>query len=239
MLAMAILSSLVCFSTVVFSSQIQSSDTEATYTSPNQLLFNQSCSVRPLISLEADTCLIEPDKCNGGYCIYTDPGFSGSRGISFLTSPEMEAKFRESLQNHQLNDKSTGVAVDAFEQRDIPDKGVGLVAKRFLQRGELIIREPPALIVHLDAKHELPDTVRFEMQRAGVEALPTDTKLEVMGLMDHFGGDPIEDRLETNAFGVTIGKAGPDHRALLTQTSVGFFFAASCCAWSTLTRRRG
>ncbi|KAL4784291.1 hypothetical protein BJX76DRAFT_327615 [Aspergillus varians] len=37
--------------------------------------------------------------------------------------------------------------------------------------------------------------------------------------MGHFGGDPIEDRLNTNAFGVDIGDGGMDHRALLTQTS--------------------
>lgn len=151
----------------------------------------------------------------------------------------MENRFSKSLHKHKPNDRFTGVAVDAFEQRDIPGKGVGLVAKRFLQRGELIIREPLALIVHLDAKYELPDRIRSEMQRAGVEALPADTKLEVLGLMGHFGGDPVEDRLDTNAFGVTIGKSDPDHRALLTQTSVGFLFATCCSAWSTLTRRRG
>ncbi|OJJ07802.1 hypothetical protein ASPVEDRAFT_47009 [Aspergillus versicolor CBS 583.65] len=217
---MRTLGGLVCFlSTVAFSFHIQRSYAGTKSTSYSQLLLNQSCPVSPLISLQTDTCLVKPNNCSGGYCIYSDLDFSGSRGISFLTTPEMEGIFRESIQKHKLSDRLTGIAVDAFEQRDIPGKGVGLVAKRFLQRGELIIREPPALIVHLDAESELPDSTRFEMQQAGVEALPADTKLEVLGLMGHFGGDPIEDRLDTNAFGVMLGGSEAEHRALLTQTS--------------------
>lgn len=236
---MRTLSGLVLIWTVVLSFHILSSYAGATDTSHDQLLFNQSCPVSPLISLKPNTCLVKPNNCCGGYCIYSDPDFSGSRGISFLTTPDMEDIFRKSLEKHKVHDRFTGVAVDAFEQRDIPGKGVGLVAKRFLQRGELIIREPPALIAQLNASYEMPDNTRFEMQQAGVEALPVDTKLEVLGLMGHFGGDPIEDRLDTNAFGVTIGDSRIGHRVLLTQTAVGFLFATCSFTWSTLTRRRG
>ena len=91
---MRTLSGLVCFfSTVVFSFQIQSSNAETTYTSHGQLLSHQTCPVGPFSSLEADTCLVIPNKCNGGYCIYSDSDFSGSGGISFLTRPEMESTF--------------------------------------------------------------------------------------------------------------------------------------------------
>ncbi|KAJ5497288.1 hypothetical protein N7463_009275 [Penicillium fimorum] len=131
----------------------------------------------------------------------------------------MEKTLRKSLRKHHLNNRLTGVAADAFEQRDIPGKGAGLVAKRFLRRGESIIKETPVLMVHLDAGSDMPDSTRLEMQRAGVDALPVDTKLEVLELMGHFGGDPIEDRLNTNAFGVEIGNGGLYHRALFTQTS--------------------
>ncbi|OGM49121.1 hypothetical protein ABOM_002350 [Aspergillus bombycis] len=67
-------------------------------------------------------------------------------------------------------------------------------------------------------REDVPEEKRLEMQREAVDALPPGTKAEILGLMGHWGGDPIDDRLDTNSFTVTLEKA-LDHHALFTQTS--------------------
>ncbi|KAL4811625.1 hypothetical protein BDW67DRAFT_190101 [Aspergillus spinulosporus] len=199
--------------------QLQVSATDAI----DPLFSAQQCSTSPLVKAP-DACVADwttsftTHECIGGFCQYSDSGFAGSKGIAFLTTPEIGA----TLKTLRRVPPPTGFILDGgdiFDQREIPGKGIGLVAKRTLSRGELVIRELPVLVVHLDAGLAMPESTRLEMQRAAVDALPLRTKQTVWDLMGHLGGDPIEDRLETNAFGVAIGGQSVNHRALLTQTS--------------------
>ncbi|GAB0138347.1 hypothetical protein EsDP_00006583 [Epichloe bromicola] len=159
--------------------------------------------------------------CTDRYSIYTDAHFWGERGISFVTT---ESVFRsavsEGLDRHYRRDAAgSAVARDAFAERRMDgEKGVGLVARRALPRGELLIWEPPTLVVHLDARRHVPDQARLRMQRAAVEALPLEARSETLRLMGHWGGDEIEDRLRTNSFTISLGEP-MDHHALFTQTS--------------------
>lgn len=167
---------------------------------------------------------ITTHKCADGYCVYTDARFWGGRGISFLTTADaMDKTVRRGLEQHYRPGFVTKVAVDAFEEREVAGKGVGLVAKRLLRRGELIIAEPPSVMVHLDMRTSVSEETRLEMQRAAVDALPRGTRLETLGLAGRGRGDAVEDILDTNSFTVTLAKAW-DHHALFTQTSV-----SSCC----------
>jgi hypothetical protein len=116
---------------------------------------------------------------------------------------------------------TVNVEKEAFEEVQMPGKGVGLVAKRFLPKGDLLISEPPSLMVHLDMRAAVPEKHRLQMQQEGVDRLPLLTKSETMGLMGHWGGDPVEDILDTNSFTITVHAAN-DHHALFIQTSVSF-----------------
>ncbi|KAK5988286.1 SET domain-containing 5-like protein [Cladobotryum mycophilum] len=157
--------------------------------------------------------------CANKYCVYTDERFWGGRGISFVTTADaIKTPVTQGLERHYRKEVVARVAIDPFEQREIVGKGIGLVAKRFLEKGELIIWEPPSLMVHLDMRDDVPEEQRLAMQRAAVDALPLKAKSETLGLMGHWGGDPIEDRLDTNSFTVTLEKR-MDHHALFTQTS--------------------
>ncbi|KAF4504299.1 hypothetical protein G6O67_008466 [Ophiocordyceps sinensis] len=167
----------------------------------------------------AESRPITTHKCTDGYCVYTDARFWGGRGISFLTTADaMDKTVRRGLEQHYRPGFVTKVAVDAFEEREVAGKGVGLVAKRLLRRGELIIAEPPSVMVHLDMRTSVSEETRLEMQRAAVDALPRGTRLETLGLAGRGRGDAVEDILDTNSFTVTLAKAW-DHHALFTQTS--------------------
>ena len=171
-----------------------------------------------------DTPRINTHGCSGRYCVYTDTQFWGGRGISLVTTAETfdTAVLKALKRSYQHPEFITQVATDAFEEHEIPGKGIGLVAKRILRRGELLISEPPSLLVHLNMRANVTDKKRMEMQRAAVNALPLRARSETLELMGHFGGDPIEDRLDTNSFAVTLAK-WLDHHALFTQTSVSDF----------------
>jgi hypothetical protein len=192
------------------------------------------CSLENVLT-KIDTCTpfqylqsmsLSPDvsegTCNDGYCVYIEPRFWGGRGISFVTRPQIiEKAALEAMREHYQQEIVDTIASEAFEESQIPGKGVGLIATRFLPKGELLVSEPPSLMVHLDMRDDMPKERRLQMQREGVNSLPASTKWEALGLMGHWGGDQVEDILDTNSFTVTLYKA-LDHHALFTQTAVCF-----------------
>lgn len=163
------------------------------------------------------------------YSIYTDAHFWGERGISLVTTESViRGAVSDALDRHYGRDVYAAGAVvarGAFAERRMGGggggggKGVGLVARRALARGELIIREPPTLVVHLDARRDVADEARLRMQRAAVGLLPPGARAETLGLMGRWGGDEIEDRLRTNSFVISLEEP-MDHHALFTQMSV-------------------
>lgn len=162
------------------------------------------------------------------YSIYTDAHFWGERGISLVTTESViRGAVSDALDRHYGRDVYAAGAVvarGAFAERRMGGggggggKGVGLVARRALARGELIIREPPTLVVHLDARRDVADEARLRMQRAAVGLLPPGARAETLGLMGRWGGDEIEDRLRTNSFVISLEEP-MDHHALFTQMS--------------------
>lgn len=153
------------------------------------------------------------------FCVYTDPEFFHGRGITLITT----SSIMESVNIPEMEDVPQGcgnVAVDEpYVEQYIPGKGIGLVANRLIKRGEVIIFEPPSIIVNLDMGGLVKEETRLEMQWEGIYNLPRETKSKSLGLMGHFGGDHLDDVLNTNAFGVDFG-GSVDHRALFPQVSV-------------------
>lgn len=197
---------------------------------------NELCPSDGLFQVKRESCpadltfpLAAPDEprvtthtCTDRYCVYTDAHYWAGRGIAFVTTADaMDTAIMQGLRQYYRPEFVSNVAVNAFDEHEIAGKGVGLVARRFLRKGELIILEPPSLLVHLGMRTTLSEERRLEMQRAAVDALPPRARLETLGLMGQGQGDRIEDILDTNSFTVTLGKSR-DHHALFTQTSVGF-----------------
>lgn len=166
---------------------------------------------------------ITTHKCTQKYCVYTDNHFWGGRGIALVTTAQVIDKaVMPGLEQYYRQKVVSNVAANAFEERNLVGKGIGLVAKRFVRQGELLICEPPSLMIHLDMRTDVSKNTRLQMQREAADALPPRTRLETMGLMGHWGGDPIEDRLDTNSFTIVLEQQ-VDYHALFTQTSVCIF----------------
>lgn len=90
-----------------------------------------------------------------------------------------------------------------FELREMPGKGRGLIANKTLHRGDQIFASTPLLITDPDT-YQLVEDERIALHRQGVKELPFESQKKFWGLLDHFKGDPVEDRINTNAFEISI-----------------------------------
>lgn len=139
------------------------------------------------------------------YCVFSHQGFARGRGVFILTTRTFAYAMLEKpaftkpkvLQdvNHYEN--------PPFVQHEFPGKGRGLVANKTLHRGEKIFSSTPIVITDVDA-YDLVESERLALLHRGVETLPAETQRLFWELMGHKQGDPVEDRINTNNFDVTI-----------------------------------
>jgi hypothetical protein len=94
-----------------------------------------------------------------------------------------------------------------FEEHEFPGKGRGLVANKTLHRGDQIFASTP-LVITDPAMYNLDEAERLRLGHRGVETLPPATQTLFWKLLDHFKGDPVEDRVNTNAFDINIDDTG-------------------------------
>lgn len=141
------------------------------------------------------------------YCVYTSPSFARGRGISIWTTPEeiedilrLPAFMDHSVFDEGVNEESN----PPYEAKQLPGRGIGLIANRTLQRGDHIFSHTPVFFIHPDVFELFPEEDRIKMQQTAIQRLPPNTKSAFMGLYGHFGGDHIEDVLNTNSFAVDM-----------------------------------
>ena len=104
-----------------------------------------------------------------------------------------------------------------FEQHNFPGKGRGLVANKTLRRGDQIFASTPILITDSDS-WALDNAERLALLYRGVETLPLDSQARFWALMGHFDDDPVDDRINTNNFDVTID--GVSQQALFPEIAM-------------------
>ncbi|KAF2402643.1 SET domain-containing protein [Trichodelitschia bisporula] len=140
------------------------------------------------------------------YCVYTSTTFAGGRGISVFTTPERAAQiarlpaFTDPEVLHGVNHEPN----PPYEARTLPGRGIGLIANRTLHRGDHIFSNTPVLLVQESISEDffLKDHGPFHAE--AVERLPERSRAAFMNLCGHFGGDPVQDIINTNSFEVVM-----------------------------------
>ncbi|KAK3955710.1 hypothetical protein QBC32DRAFT_377088 [Pseudoneurospora amorphoporcata] len=92
-----------------------------------------------------------------------------------------------------------------FEVREIPGKGIGLIANRTIQRGEIVMQYTPTLVVQLGPHIDLPASDREAFYQDAVNQLPT-ARREVF--VAQYGKD-IYTKIDRNAFRMFINGQNP------------------------------
>ncbi|KAF1813010.1 SET domain-containing protein [Eremomyces bilateralis CBS 781.70] len=156
------------------------------------------------------------------YCIFTSTAFANGRGISIFTDPATAKSiaglpaFTNPETVAHINDESGS----PFEKRALPGRGFGLVATRPFHRGDSVFSHTPVYMVNDQTYEALNEEDRLEMQQEAVRRLPPGTRDLYLELHGHFGGDAIDDRLNTNSFYVELDSDRDEkHNIMLPETS--------------------
>ena len=149
------------------------------------------------------------------FCIYTSQTFADSRGMSLLTSPRRAANIRKA-RAFTNPEEIRGVNQDIVRDRiasytvvAMPGKGMGVVAAKPLNRGDLIMSNTVSIMIDYAAFETVPEDEMRRLQVAGVEYLPMSHRSRLMNLSSHSEVEGyykrVEKILSTNAFDIDIG----------------------------------
>jgi hypothetical protein len=140
------------------------------------------------------------------FCIYTHSKFAQNRGISVFTTSEHADHFLKlpAFAHPDVTKSANDEPNPPYEARELPGRGVGLIVNRTLHRGDHIFSNTPALLIHEDVFEIFFKGDRQPFQTQGVMQLPEKTSKLFLDLCGHFGGDKVEDIINTNSFAVDM-----------------------------------
>ena len=156
-------------------------------------------------------------KTDHNYCVFTDNGFAEGRGTSFVTTAERAdhlatyPAFTEPDTIRGMNQDLVRTLPAVYAMQEFPGKGMGLVAKSDIRRGDLIMANTVSLMIDYRVFDDLPDDEWMELQALAVDHLPGPHRSTLMNLSTHNAGDlPHHERVNkittTNAFDIDAGE---------------------------------
>lgn len=160
------------------------------------------------------------------YCVYTSSTFAEGRGISIFTNANSTLDI---LSLPAFTDPKVVKGINkehnrAYKQEEIPGKGLGLVATLPIKRGENIFSTTPVFLLEEGIYDDFVEKDRMPFYHLAVKQLPKPAEKLFNDLMGHFGGDPVEDKINTNCFAVDMFEDIPEKstpfNAVLPEVSV-------------------
>lgn len=174
-------------------------------------------------------------------CVFCHPSFRNGHGLSLVTASEVVSDLlnqgvldeRDQYDPHGSStpgdivpgpvlDPETGVP--AYEVRDLPGKGKGVIALRRIKRNETFLVDHPSILVTWSLIGLDWTKVQESLLENALNQLPNDTKKRVLGLSkaNLVPGLPLSDLFKTNICGLLLG-AGTPHVGLFTEFAVSHF----------------
>lgn len=114
-------------------------------------------------------------ECEGSYCLYSNKGFAGGRGIAVITNSESLAKVKQVgdlLQEYEISFDDDGKNVPFRTSRI---KGRAIVATNALKRGDPIMAHTPVLLVHRAFRQDASQEKQQHLLDLAVDSLPSTT----------------------------------------------------------------
>lgn len=170
-----------------------------------------------------------PPRCESGdggnACLYTSSSFAGGRGISIIMPPEIAGNVTKlpAFTEDKLLDAANRESDLPYEAKIIPGRGMGAVAKRAIKKGERVTLFNPLVMIHVGSRGvPAPEKMR-SMQRQAIEQLGSEQQSLFLRQHGEFGGDEIEDIINTNSFAMG-GVGGEEHTfvAIFPEVSVSW-----------------
>ncbi|KAL2016729.1 hypothetical protein VTK56DRAFT_3118 [Thermocarpiscus australiensis] len=157
-------------------------------------------------------------------CVFTDTNFAEGRGISLVTTPRRAAylatspAFVEPEVVKGINQDLVRTTPAKYDVREIPGKGMGLVAKERIRRGDPIMANTASLLVDYRAFNELSRDEYISLQAHAVDNLPLAHRAAILNLSTHHGtglthAEHVDKIARINAFDIhpDDGDADQEH----------------------------
>ena len=157
------------------------------------------------------------------YCVFTNAHLHGDRGVSIITTPKSAASTLHSLETvftRPLQQIPPGTEGPAYEVRDIPGKGMGVVAIRPVRKGEKIMVDYAGIIADTAFPEKLKMADGRKLLEAAVDQLPRREAILSLAQNTNTTTRVVEDLLRTNSFGGDVD--GRSTMKLFPEISVGF-----------------
>lgn len=167
---------------------------------------------------------ITQENSTKAYCAYTSHQFARGRGISIWDTPENIERVLAlpAFTNQNVFDGVNEEPNPPYLAKELPGRGIGLIANRTLHRGDRIFSNTPVLLINQEASKTFVLEDRLPIQHTATQRLPQKARSAFLALCGHFGGDHIEDVLNTNSFAVDmkIPNSGHEYSAVFPEISV-------------------
>ncbi|KAJ7730529.1 hypothetical protein B0H16DRAFT_1329854 [Mycena metata] len=136
-------------------------------------------------------CFTSPDLEDDEICVFTDLNFAQGRGISVVTSPKRanvitsKRAFRDPEFTRGVNQDLVRTIPAVYEIKELPGKGLGVLATRLIRRGELIMANTASVMADVKSEEGLSEAKFQAMVSAAAESLPAAHRNAVMRLSIH------------------------------------------------------
>lgn len=141
------------------------------------------------------------------YCVFTNAHFHGDRGISLITTPESAARTLDTLEStftSPFQRADPGSKGPAYEVREIPGKGRGVIAIRPIPRGERFMVDYAGIIADTAFPMNLKMDDGKKLLEAAVDQLPRSKAIRSLAQNTNTTTRVVEDLMRTNSFGMTV-----------------------------------
>ncbi|KAF6818201.1 hypothetical protein CPLU01_13386 [Colletotrichum plurivorum] len=147
-----------------------------------------------------------PHSCAGPYCAYSRPSFAGGRGIVLVsTAYNAEEASHISAFTREPDDNADQGDSSLYRVVEMPGKGKGLVAKKPIKRGQRIMVQSPAVVIHRRFIDDIDLESQYRLLDVVVSHLPEQTREVFMEQMGQSGGHKVHDIIHTNSFELRLG----------------------------------
>jgi SET domain len=173
----------------------------------------------------APTCL--PDTTDEEkFCVFTSQTFWGGRGITILTKPSIAREMAQlpafTIPTNNTSSLSENDTRDPpFYVAAIPGRGMGLIANRTIERGDLIKAHAGVAIFHNDCVDKSFDDYlpyKEALMKLSVNQLPPATRDLFLAMAAHNESEePYIEKIYTNTFGEDFGEE--EHSLVVPETA--------------------
>ena len=167
-------------------------------------------------------------------CVYTATRHWAGGPVSVITTPEVAANLASYILDPGVPwlERDRGVpfggevraagSSEPFEVREIPGKGFGVVATRFIPKNTILMGEMPVMLSIMEDVEAWESRDFMKLLHRAANQLPRREQDEVMGLARQNKGYIVYDILNTNTFQVAVDRVA--HSGLYPGIAVSFIY---------------